>query len=675
MGLPLRPLVPDAEKKPYQFGVCDIEASDWIKFLVIGYYSEVLNPDGSREREILEYFEDMADFCDWIFDPHLQPHDEIYAHFGGKYDFQFIIKELFFDKSRYYIDEMIPRGSGLLCFSVSTIRQEDYLFKEDEKKFIKKVGKKILIKDRTIVFKDSSALLPFSLASITENFGVENIKLSIDYESIKEVTPELLNYLKYDLKGLYQSMRKFFDWDLIKKAGHASTMASQAIKVYRTYMTKTIPSLSNEVDEFVRGSYFGGRTEIFKPFFRQNDPYTLLKTYDVNSLYPYVMWQNEFPTKYKCETEDFIDSEMGFYDVEVEVPEMYIPPLGTVFDPNGWGRFIFPTGIFRGKWTTVELLYAMSLGVKIRKVYRGLIFQNGGPIFRHYINDLYEKRKASKKNSVDDIMCKLLMNSTYGRFGLNTEREQVEFDYGQLGVSPLMEIPLNDDGSNVIRLMKKNIHLDKTFNNVAIPSYVTAYARIHMHKQYMKDESAIYYTDTDSLFTTHEYEENEKALGEMKLEYKAKSACFLLPKTYFVDTLVPFWKGYDDQGKEFKTSKKIVMKGFDKKKISKFQLEDFYCALEGDLRRLKTTNPEKFATFKTAVKNNKFLMLLQESPREIRSRYDKRRIIKTNGPQIWDTEPLHIRDGEIVNMPDIKTKNHFKAFDQAFNEALARYED
>lgn len=672
MGLPLRPLFPE-ERKPYQFGVCDIEASDWIKFLVIGYYTEELNEDGSRKREILEYFEDMADFCDWIFDPHLQPHDEIYAHFGGKYDFQFIIKELFFDKSKYYIHDMIPRGSGLLTFSVSTFYETDYVSKNEEKNYIKTVGKKHLVKDRTIVFKDSSALLPFSLASITENFGVENIKMTIDYDSIKEVTPELLKYLEYDLKGLYQSMRKFFDWDLIKKAGPASTMASQALRVYRTYMAKPIHSLSAETDSFVRGSYFGGRTEIFKPFFRQNDPYVLLKTYDVNSLYPYVMWQNDFPSKLKCTTTDFIDSEMGFYDVEVEVPEMYVPPLGTVFDPDGWGRFIFPTGVFRGQWTTVELLYAMSLGVKIRKVYKGLIFYNGGPIFRHYINDLYEKRKASKKNSVDDIMCKLLMNSTYGRFGLNTDREQVEFDYGQLGVSPLMEIPLNESGTNLIRLMKKEVVLDKTFNNVAIPSYVTSYARIHMHKQYMKDESGLFYTDTDSLFTTHEYDENDKALGEMKLEYKSKSACFLLPKTYFADTLVPAWKGYDDDGKEYKTSKKIVMKGFDKKKISKFEFEDFYYSLEGDLRRLRTTNPEKFATFKTAVKNNEFLMLLKESPREIRSRYDKRRIIKTNGPQIWDTEPLHIRDGEIVNMPDTKTKKDFSLFEKAFADAMEKY--
>ena len=130
-------------------------------------------------------------------------------------------------------------------------------------------------------------------------------------------------------------------------------------------------------------------------------------------------------------------------------------------------------------------------------------------------------------------------------------------------------------------------------------------------------------------------------------------ACFILPKTYIEDTTLPMFKVYDDDGKEkkaIKSTAKIVMKGFDKRKISKFTTEDFAAALEGDLRRLRAINPKKFATIKTAIKKNKFLELLNEQPKQIRSKYTKRRIYKRAYAQVYDTEPLHIEDGNITNL-------------------------
>lgn len=165
----------------------------------------------------------------------------------------------------------------------------------------------------------------------------------------------------------------------------------------------------------------------------------------------------------------------------------------------------------------------------------------------------------------------------------------------------------------------------------------------------MQSPDDLYYTDTDSAFSTYNYKSDDKDLGQLKLEYKAKSACFLLPKTYLVNGINPYFKMLTEQKKGLKTTKKVVMKGFDKKKIAHFKLDDFYNALEGDLKRLRTTNPMKFATLKTALKKNEFLMLLKESPREIRSKYDKRRIIRRDWSQLYDTEPLKIKNGKIIN--------------------------
>ena len=173
---------------------------------------------------------------------------------------------------KYHIGTIIPRGAGLLCFEVSTF----YLAKElpEDKKEKDIIGKdrfgKLIIRDRTITFRDSSAMLPFGLASLTENFGVEHKKKEIDYEKITKVDDELLEYLEYDCWGLYEVIERYFRWDMVRQAGPAFTVASQALRVFRTFIKKDIPSISPRIDEFVRESYFGGRTEIFKPFFEQH---------------------------------------------------------------------------------------------------------------------------------------------------------------------------------------------------------------------------------------------------------------------------------------------------------------------------------------------------------------------------------------------------------------------
>lgn len=647
----LRPLQKDSSRKIPGYGVCDIESfAGWINFAVIGMAWRVYDEENELQKEQYEYFLNLHEFCDFIFSEDFE-HNLLFAHFGGKYDFNFILKEFFFQPDVYFIHKMIPRGSGLLCFSVSKIeRSEERPAHEDDL-----IGKTddgfYLVKGRTIEFRDSSAMLPFGLASLTENFGVEHKKQEIDYDKIVSITPELLEYLRFDNWGLYECLWRYFNWPIIREAGSATTMASQALRVFRTFLNREISALRPSVDSFVRSSYFGGRTEIFKPFYQQHTDESMLRCYDVNSLYPFVMKEHDYPGRFKYETQFYMEDEIGFYDVEVEVPEMYVPPLGVRFEGME-DRLIFPTGEFRGVWSTMELNYAMTLGVKIRKVYRGMVFENIGRIFTSYIDHLYEIRKNSPKESVDNVICKLLMNSLYGRFGLNLLREMLVFDRGQLGVTPHMEIPLDSTGREIIRLAKQEVHLETSFTNVAIAAWVTSAARTHMHKLYMRAPEDLYYTDTDSLFSTFKYPRNDNDLGELKQEYKSKLAAFILPKTYMVDTDNPIFKAFLDNGKEseLKTSKKLVMKGFDKKKISRFTKDDFLSALEGDMRRLRATNPKKFATLRTAVKKNEFLALLDESPRQIRTRYNKRRVFKRAWNQVYDTEPLHLKNGDITNL-------------------------
>jgi hypothetical protein len=157
----------------------------------------------------------------------------------------------------------------------------------------------------------------------------------------------------------------------------------------------------------------------------------------------------------------------------------------------------------------------------------------------------------------------------------------------------------------------------------------------------------VFYTDTDSKFTLNKEPIGDE-LGDLKLEYELKRACFLLPKTYIMESQDDVFKYLNEKGEKQRSYKKLAMKGFPKGLINGFEFDDFVNALEGDLRRLKVVTPAKMARMKQAFNRGKVLTMMEKSTKQICSTYDKRRIIK-GGKYIYDTEPLHIKNERIIN--------------------------
>jgi len=565
------PLTPITKPKPSpKFQVLDIETMNWTKFIVLGYF------DGTNYLE----FRKLSHFVNFI---KTKPDQNVFAHFGGKFDLLFIFEELL--KHDVKISNIIPRGSSIL-------------------------GLEFTYKQNKVNLRDSAALLPFSLKSLAENFGAQTQKKEWDHSKTKGYSKELSEYLKADCLALYQCIEKFYDWPLIKASGPAYTTASQAMKVFRTFLKEPIQSFTNNMAEDMRPAYLGGRTEIFKPFYQGGKLYE----YDVNSLYPYVMVANAYPIDRGYDTFTRRRDCLGVFRARVVVPsDLHIPCLGIVRD----NKYIFPSGEFEGQWCGVELDYAESLGYKIQ-ILDGTEFKTKKLIFKEYVEALYNIRETSPKNSVSNVLAKLLMNSLYGRFGMNMQRENIGFELKE-GVDEWRTVKIKN--KNVL-LFREPVTLN-SFNHVGIAAHVTAYARIHMHKLMMKHPHEMYYTDTDSLFTTAEMPTG-KALGELKLEHTYDSACFLLPKTYIATSA---------------TKKKIAMKGFDRKKIQDFTFEDFTRAFEGDLKRLKTESEPKFASIKTALAQNKLVTMTKGSTKQLRALYTKR-IILPNG----ETKPITLKE-------------------------------
>jgi len=697
----LEPIDEHKKKREVRFATMDIEAYEWIKFLVAGFYDE--------ETDHYRYYTDLKFYADDSY-RHCEKHKikNIFAHFGGKYDFNFLLQQYVFDDD-YFVDCIIPRGSSILSFEV---QRRDSKFK--------------------LIYRDSSALLPFGLANLGDAFKVSVLKDTMDFINMKlawenynysdvirrktyfnpkknkevpmytwvedakgdiieytDVTcnvthnrlytrEDILLYLKKDCISLWQIINKFYQWPLVKKAGSAITTASQAIKIWRLYLKKPLVSITaKDQDEFIRNDcYFGGRTEVFRPMF--DGKYNMAKNpmnfskenlkivrkqikkkiycYDVNSLYPTVMRDMDYGSKSlgftsgKSEYMFHLEKKnIGFWNVTADIPDdLVMPPLPVNHTfKNRTRKLIFPTGrAVKGKWSTHEIEYAKTLGVKITHYGRGLVFENEGKIFKEFITDLYNIRLEAKErnDSVGDLNAKLIMNSCYGRLGLQTDRSNLVLDDGSPNLKPHSTI--QSPSGEEARFMEREVKLDKAFTNVAIPAMVTSYARVLMHKLAMDiGPEHIYYMDTDSYFMDKKWESG-KQLGELKLEYSADSSVFLLPKTYLVDGI---------EGESYK--KKLTMKGFNNRKVQHFTKDDFQHALRGELDRLTIKQEPKFATLKTALRNGRFLMMNfdNDTKREIDKERELSHYNKTGKHKNIEKDTYAINKRSIKSVYDKRT--------------------
>lgn len=136
---------------------------------------------------------------------------------------------------------------------------------------------------------------------------------------------------------------------------------------FSKYYKDNIPLINNKsIFNDIKSSYYGGITEVYKPYGEN------LYYYDVNSLYPYVAL-NDMPGL-DCIYKEFISpsKEMdvnikdifGFYYCEVETPkDIY---LGLLPIRNNAGLFS-PEGNWSGWYFSEEIKFAQDNGYKLLK--------------------------------------------------------------------------------------------------------------------------------------------------------------------------------------------------------------------------------------------------------------------------------------------------------------------
>ena len=300
-----------------------------------------------------------------------------------------------------------------------------------------------------------------------------------------------------------------------------------------------------EIDKDIRASYKGGFTYL-NPLYKEKETGSGI-VFDVNSMYPARMSYDLLPYseplffKGKYEPDPNYPLYVQQLTCNFKLKKGKIPSIqikhNSFFIPNEYVESSDDCEVTL-VLTSVDLeLFFENYDVTDITWHSGWKFKAMTGLFTDYINKWTEKKIEAKKagNSALYRIAKLMLNSTYGKFGLNGNSRQ-KYPY------------LAEDGS--VKYLMGEIEQRKTIY-IPIASFITSYARAYIIKssEIIREYSlkkygydAYVYSDTDSIHCLlspddepelSEYLEiDDYKLGAWKLESTFSKGKYLRQKCY-----------------------------------------------------------------------------------------------------------------------------------------------
>lgn len=522
---------------PYSIGYRQDEKSDRIYYITDYIKTKVV-----LVKDLSDILEEGGSLMirDFISDLDLISSNKIiFTHDQGRFDGYFLLKELVVMKELKNI--LIDDQNWLINFN----------YKNQ--------------KGKSLTWKDSSRILPCSLGELSRIYDVEykewDKEISIGNifgDKDKSFRKEVVQYLESDLWTIYTILKRasqliFEDYGV--NLLEAYSTSSLAMKIFRTkYLKKDDKpkKLHPLHDNLIRESYYGGMTNLYKPYGRG------LYHYDVNSLYPYSMLKAMPGDLIRKSPSNSIDLEnfFGFLRIKIQVDETVHKPLAIKRDKSG---LINPVGSWTGLYFSEEVKAFLKWGYKIEILY-GIEFTKIYP-FKEWVHHFYKLKKEAY-DATSRFTYKLLLNGLYGYFGRKNYDNVIEVQdakgldqliwnysienvYGtgekflvKRSKKPSEELK-NKSPSKYIELsIKSNLNRHIPFSNVAIASAIASYSRIHIGELILGLDGECYYSDTDSIITDLPVSPDKISdkIGDLKLENEIEEAYFISPKLYAFKT-------------------------------------------------------------------------------------------------------------------------------------------
>lgn len=432
-----------------------------------------------------------------------------------------------------------------------------------------------------IEFKDSYLILLASLLKLGKGFGIKDIKTifpylfvnknnldyigkvpdlkyfgnktdSNDYNKYKSnfknnwsLKDEAIKYCELDCISLYQIIEKFNEliFDLFSANIHKyPTLPSLAFAIFRSCFMKekNIPQLSGKIEKDIRSGYTGGAVDMYITRGKN------IKCYDVNSLYPFIMHSCPMPvgkpTYFEGDITKMDPQAFGYFYCKIIAPDdIKHPILQTHIKTKNGLRTIAPIGTWEDMLFSQEMYNAKKYGYQFEILW-GYTFEKKN-IFKDYVDFLYNLRLKYDKSNPLNYIAKILLNSLYGRFGMNDNFPEIDIihkdyinDFENKFLGQIISKIKLDDHFLVIYESENVFKSYETHNiSISIAVAITAYARIHMSQFKNNPKINLFYSDTDSIYTDTDIDKSlidSKILGKLKLEYICEEAIFLAPKVY-----------------------------------------------------------------------------------------------------------------------------------------------
>jgi G:T-mismatch repair DNA endonuclease (very short patch repair protein) len=349
----------------------------------------------------------------------------------------------------------------------------------------------------------------------------------------------------------------------------------------------------------VRQAFYGGRTCGFKLHEKCNED-ERIQYYDVVSLYPFICKSGKFPLGHpEIITHDFdtsMKSYFGIAHVKILPPKnLYVP----VLPYRSRGKLIFPLckscidsenvgecnhcddeRALIGVWCTPEIMTALDSGYKIVKIYEVYHYSKSaqidcktgkGGLFSEHVNLFIKlkteasgfpewvkteedkvkfvkefKEKVGVDLEIDKIkpnqalrsICKIILNSFWGKLGQQLQKPKVEFvssvsELHDLQKNTKKEIKdfhiVNADVVAVEYVVGKEFLEDSNISSEILAAFTTSHARLELLKHMRSVGRAILYSDTDSIIFKARIDDEGKyiclpetgtCLGELSNELK-----------------------------------------------------------------------------------------------------------------------------------------------------------
>jgi hypothetical protein len=454
--------------------------------LGVGYYCRT-NKEGEIEREDWIEFKDLEKFWQWVDSKTRSKSRLVIMSHSIEFDFKG-------SKAFFWLKVLGYKPTKIILNGNSNIWQ----FRKGSK---------------TILALDSLNYFRLNIKAIGQTLNLPKFEMP----KFNEPDEVWFRYCKRDVEIL---AKMWFEWlKFVKENDFGSfglTLPAQSFNAFRhKFMRDKIYIHANEeATKLEREAYHGGRTECFRIGRFSGEKFYLL---DVNSMYPFVMREFDYPVKllgFKKKGDlKLLQFLLNKFCVISEVALKVKEPI---FPLKYKGRLIFPVGIFTTALTTNELKEALKMNA-ILGVGRIAYYQKGR-IFKDFIDKLYQLRKKFKRegNKLYDWLTKLIMNSLYGKFGQQNDV------FVKIGYFPELEDEVIlgvefESGKRIFEriimgLYEKAVGKEEAFNSFpAICAEITANARLVLWHYIKKaGRENVFYCDTDSLIVNKEGFKNLK---------------------------------------------------------------------------------------------------------------------------------------------------------------------